>query len=253
MNPTRIVRKLRAALLQPEGKARYEARFGLLHELAVRWGFALYTFNLAWLEDQEFLRAWGSFPARDVRIHDRKFILHSLAKSVAGLEGHTAECGVFTGGSSYLICDAMSRPGREHHVFDSFEGLSKPDAEDEPRDPRAFVWKEHDLAQGVDVVRRNLERFPNVQLHQGWIPERFHEVKDLRFAFVHVDVDLYQPTRDALAFFYDRMVPGGVLLCDDYGSTACPGAKKAFDELIQGKPERSVVHLTTGQGFVVKR
>jgi O-methyltransferase len=92
-----------------------------------------------------------------------------------------------------------------------------------------------------------------VYYHRGWIPERFDEVKDLQFAFVHVDVDLHEPTRDSLVYFYERLVPGGILLCDDYGSAACPGAKQAFDELIADKPERSVIHLPTGQGFIVKR
>mgnify|MGYP000964856061 CR=1 FL=1 len=250
MNPIRIGKKLKRALLGSEPRARYEARFSLLTELATRWGFALYTFNLAWLEDPEFLRVWGNFPGRDVRVHDRKFILYSLAKSVASIDGATAECGVLTGGSSYLMCAAL---GREHHVFDSFEGLSEPDENDRPGDARTFEWRKHDLARPLELVQKNLARFSNVHYHKGWIPERFHEVAHLRFAFVHVDVDLHQPTKDSLEFFYERMVPGGILLCDDYGSTACPGAKRAFDELVADQPERSVVHLTTGQGFIVKR
>jgi O-methyltransferase len=253
MNPLRIGRKLGKALLDRDAREKYEARFGLLWELADRWGFALYTFNLAWLEDRDFERAWSSFPARDVRVHDRKFVLYSMARSVADLDGHTAECGVFVGGSSHLMCEAMARDGREHHVFDSFEGLSDPEAIDRPAKAETFQWKKHDLATPVEVVRRNLSRFPRVYLHAGWIPEKFHEVKDLRFAMVHVDVDLYQPTLDSIAFFYERMVPGGILLCDDYGSTGCPGAKKAFDEFVAEKPEHHVVHLPTGQGFIVKR
>lgn len=253
MNPIRIAKKVSKALLLRDPQEQYEARFNLLNELATRWGFALYTFNLAWLNDVEFRRTWAAFPARDVPIHDRKFILHSLAKSVADLDGDSAECGTFTGGSSFLLCRVMKKAGRIHHVFDSFEGLSEPEGVDVPNDARTFQWKKNDLAKGEDLVRGNLAEFDFVRYYKGWIPTRFGEVADRRFAFVHVDVDLFQPTRDSLAFFYDRMVPGGILLCDDYGSTACPGAKKAFDELVVDKPERSVIHLTTGQGLLIKR
>jgi predicted O-methyltransferase YrrM len=252
-NPLRIGRKLYRAALGRAPRARYEARFSLLNELAREWGFALYTFNLAWLEDAEFLEAWHAFPARDVPTHDRKFVLYSLARSVAMLAGDTAECGVLAGASSHLMCTAMAQPGRVHHVFDSFAGLSEPSAEDVPRSDHTFRWQKHDLALPLEAVQRNLARFPAIEYHAGWIPARFADVADARFAFVHVDVDLYQPTLDSLEFFYPRLVPGGILLCDDYGSTACPGARRAFDEMIADRPEKRVVHLPTGQGLIIKR
>jgi hypothetical protein len=68
---------------------------------------------------------------------------------------------------------------------------------------------------------------------------------------VHLDVDLYDPTKACLDFFYPLAVPGAVFLFDDYGSTYCPGARSAIDEFFANKPEQ-VVELTTGQAFVVK-
>lgn len=72
------------------------------------------------------------------------------------------------------------------------------------------------------------------------------------FCFVHIDVDLYQPTYDSLAFFYERTSSGGIILCDDYGFITCPGAKAAMDSFFLNKLER-IVCLPTGQGFVVKK
>ena len=94
--------------------------------------------------------------------------------------------------------------------------------------------------------------FDFVVFHSGWIPEKFHEVSDVRFCFVHLDVDLFQPTLDSLSFFYDKMSPGGIILCDDYGFITCPGARKAMNSFFADKPEE-IVSLPTGQGFVVKR
>src|SRR5437879_4756651 len=91
-----------------------------------------------------------------------------------------------------------------------------------------------------------------VVYHKGWLPEKFQEVKDRRFSFVHIDVDLYQPTLDSLAFFYPRTTSGGIILSDDYAFITCPGQKKAMDSFFSDKPEE-IVALPTGQGFVIKK
>ena len=101
------------------------------------------------------------------------------------------------------------------------------------------------------VARGNLEGCDGIHFYRGWIPERFAEVADRRFAFVHIDVDLYQPTLDSVAFFYQRLVPGGIIVCDDYGFTTCPGATRAMDEFMADKPEH-IVHLPTGQGVIFR-
>lgn len=48
-------------------------------------------------------------------------------------------------------------------------------------------------------------------------------------------VDLYEPTKDSIEFFYDKLNVGGIFLCDDYGFTSCPGATKAIDEFLVDK------------------
>ncbi len=74
---------------------------------------------------------------------------------------------------------------------------------------------------------------------------------DARFAFVHVDVDLYQPTRDAIDFFYPRLLPGGILLFDDYGFMTCPGARRAVDEHRRSSSD-AFIRLPTGQAFLTR-
>jgi len=248
------MRTLVRALLARDAHRRFEARFALLDSLARRLGLRLYNRNLSWHEDEAFLKLVREFDPAETIVRDRRYVAWSLARSVRDLDGDSAECGVLDGATSYLICAAGEGiPGRRHHVFDSFEGLSEPGTADAVTDVRAWTWQAGDLAVPLETVRRRLSRFDFVDYHPGWIPERFGEVADRRFCFVHVDVDLYQPTRDALAFFYERLVPGGILLCDDYGFTTCPGARRAFDEVAARTPQRSVVHLTSGQGLLVRR
>lgn len=182
------------------------------------------------------------------RSFERKFAAIGLLQLTHGLPGDLAECGAYEGATAWFLADALRRAGERRRVllFDSFEGLSAPDAVD------GAYWTRGDLTAAEERARANLREFEGVEFYRGWIPSRFAEVADRHFAFVHIDVDLHAPTRDSLEFFYPRTVAGGVIVCDDYGFTSCPGARKAMDDFFADRPE-PVVHLPTGQGFVIKR
>lgn len=241
-------------LLHRDRVRRRAARWAILNALARRSDMRMYMPDLDWWKNSEHLEAWSRFPACNRDVKDRRFVLYSMAASVSDLDGDTAECGVFEGATSHLICETFaSDTSALHHVFDSFKGLSDPEEVDAPKSLEAEAWFEGDLAVSQEIVEKNLEQFDFVRYYAGWIPERFDEIADRQFRFVHVDVDLYQPTIDSLAFFYERLVAGGILLCDDYASTRCPGARRAFDELATEWGLRSVIELPTGQGFVVRR
>ena len=210
-------------------------------------GLGVYDSNLYWLNDPEFnkvVHQWRKVPGLP---RDRRFFIYNTAKFFRKIPGHTADIGIRFGSSSYYILQGFADPRREHHLFDSFAGVSSPTAED----GKSSVWEKGMLAVDENTVRKNLANFPNCHFHKGWIPERFPEVKDKQFAFVHIDVDLYQPTLDSLNFFYNKVVPGGVILCDDYGSLFCPGAKQAMEEFFADKKE-AIIHIPTGQGLVIK-
>ena len=183
---------------------------------------------------------------------DRRFVLVQLAESVRKLRGSTVECGGWLGVGSALICRALegSCSGDDaHFVFDSFEGLPAPGLND--RVKFGQWWTRGDLKTDTSSIDKLLRPFPHARVEVGWIPDRFAEVGERSFRLVHIDVDLYEPTRDSIAFFFPRLVPGGVLLFDDHGIVSCPGARKAaveyFDDL--GIP---IVELPTGQAFVIK-
>lgn len=227
-------------------------RFFLLRKLGA-WLVPKYRFNwpqLAWWDDDVFSAYLRRFDEIDGCNSDRHWALGQLTRLVADVAGDTAECGVFRGASSYLICrgNQLAPNRRVHHLFDSFQGLSEPSILD------GSFWSAGDLACPLSVVKENLEEFGEeaVCFHQGWIPERFHELSQSHFSFVHIDVDLHEPTRDSLEFFYPRMSEGGIILCDDYGFTSCPGATAAFDEYLMDKPE-PMIALPCGGGFLIKR
>lgn len=207
--------------------------------------FAVSEYGKIWLEDKTFFDYYHKFVGKSYNSADRKFFLRSLLSLVDHLPGDTAECGAYYGASSWLICEHFRGADKTHHVFDSFEGLSAPSASD------GGFWRQGDMKVGEDIVRERLAKY-DVTIYKGWIPERFAEIINNRFCFVHVDVDLYQPSLDSLHFFYPRLICGGIILCDDYGFATCPGAKEAFDKYMADKPEE-IIHAPTGQGFIVKQ
>ncbi len=217
---------------------------------AKRYGFHIYSPHLVWKDQPLFLagrqRAKGVAGIADPRC----FVLQSCIRSIASIEGDVAECGVRQGRSTIFMLTAETRQ-RQYHLFDSFAGLSEPAAEDLSAGGKAS-WAAGDLSTDEALARKNLSGFDGIEFHVGWIPDRFTEVADRKFALVHVDVDLYEPTRDALTFFYERTVSGGLIVCDDYGSAHCPGARRAFDEFFRDKPE-GLIELPTGQAIVFRR
>lgn len=227
-----------------------DIRFRLLLKLGSLL-YPQYSFKwpqLNWLEDPAFNAYLVKFGEDSGLNKERRWMVQQLARLTETVPGDTVECGVFEGASSYLLCQANAASRnfkRWHHIFDSFEGLSPPAAAD------GAHWHQGDLSRGEEIVRQNLAEFTAFQLHKGWIPERFADVAEKRFAFVHIDVDLYQPTLDSLRFFYERMNPGGIILCDDYGFLTCPGATQAVSEYLSGKPE-AMVALPDGGGFLIK-
>jgi len=235
-------------------KAYRAAQYKRAKKLARRSGYEIYKSHLIWFTDPDYLAADALVKENAVTgiPSDRCYVLLEFARQVRNIDGDVAECGVRYGKSSLFILSGLgAQSSKEMNIFDSFGGLSEPGEKDANPGSKT-VWESGELAVPEEVVRHNLHKFADrIKLYKGWIPERFAEVSDRHFAFVHVDVDLYQPTRDSIEFFYERLTPGGVLICDDYGSGYCPGAKQAMDEFFDDKPE-GVIALPTGQGVVIK-
>jgi O-methyltransferase len=186
----------------------------------------------------------------------RHYSLVQLFRNSLKIEGDIAECGTFHGLSAYQISSILKDIGveKEFHIFDSFEGLSGIKDEDKSEFVQLSDTElQKQFAYGEELVRRNLKEFDFIKYYKGWIPERFFDVKDNKFSFVHVDVDLYQPIKDSIEFFYPRLNKGGIMVFDDYGYTAqFPGSKKAIDEAIK-KIEPSFFYMVPGgQAYLIK-
>ena len=170
------------------------------------------------------------------------FTVYSLARSQSELDGEMAEVGVYQGCSAKII--SLASGARPLHLFDTFAGLPSPDADEQDR------MRTGHYAASLPSVQAFLRDTKNVHFYQGMFPDTAAPVADKRFSFVHLDVDLKSSTLACLAFFYPRMVAGGVILTHDY--SYLNGVREAFEEFLDGKPEFTI-ELATSQAMLVKR
>jgi predicted O-methyltransferase YrrM len=203
------------------------------------------------------LMPFGDVAARVIRDDrtylnvDRLYTLWQAAESLPDTAHAVAEVGVYRGGSAWFVAEALRLRGKElpFYVCDTFKGHAEVDEEiDGLHRPGAQFTKVK-----VEKVAKYLRGFPFVHVLAGDIRETAQTfAAENAFGLVHLDVDVYPVTKFGLEFFAPRMVPGGVIVADDYGTTTCEGVKKAVDEFTASHPGFRSFHLLTGQVIVTK-
>jgi len=226
-------------------------RIGSKQEYTICPPYDNYYSYSPWFEDW-FQQIYNKFRDHTLLEEHRCYIIYQFCRYCLHLEGDFAECGVYKGGSAFLIADTLMKSSvynKQVHLFDTFTGMPEMTKQDPASNA---VWEGRFGDTSATAVREYLHRFPSVVIHPGLIPETLQAAKDKQFAFVHIDVDLYQTHLDCCSFFYNRMVKGGVLIFDDYGrSFFRTSARQAVDEFFKGKLENPIA-LHTGQGIVFK-
>ncbi len=157
--------------------------------------------------------------------------------------GDILATGVWKGGSA-LYLQALNRHfglNRRLWLSDTFSGFVH-----ERISHKKDQWALRLLSKFVNFEHPDNARFPSaadveqlfqscelwderVQIVQGPLEATLPSLEIESLCFVHIDVDLYEPTRDALEFAYPRLRPGGYVVVDDYGAAAF-NCKEAVDE-----------------------
>jgi len=212
---------------------------------------------------------YGLKPGNNVNLICQKLATPELP------EGAYAECGVFQGTTLFTVAAFLKNIGsdRQLYGFDSFEGF--PDSEIDYRDApqffselldRELITEEHyrkaaertadftdkshlqgeyflDVKGVVDIA----EQFENVQLVKGAFSDSLKDF-DEPIAVLFLDCDLYQSYMDCLGALYEQVVPGGVVIFDEYYSLKYPGACWAVAEFFAGREGTFEVYHTD-EGF----
>lgn len=208
------------------------------------------------------------------RVNFSKFLTHvDLFRQVVDLPGSIVECGVFKGHSLLTFTKMIEVlcPGdtlKKVIGFDTFEGFvgldSKDGAPDERRGKVVGGWDSSDFLPALEsliaITQKDsyIPRFKRVELVKGdvseTVPAYVRANPGLRIALLHLDLDLYEPTKVALEQLYPLVVPGGIVLLDEYGMPGFPGESAAFDEYFgANRPVlRKFPYTPTPGGYFIK-
>lgn len=220
----------------------------LLSQSGIYAGDNLLTYqrNLSFMDDEPFMAAWRMQAADAVEkaILWRTSILLGGVRNGLKLEGDFVECGCYKGTTARILCDAVDFGSRSKrfYLYDLFE-------HDATMPHHALPEHSKQLYQSV------LDRFadlPNVVITQGRIPEVLAQTAPEKIAFMHIDMNNAAAEVGALEVLWDRMVPGAMLVFDDYGWEAYRAQKLAEDAWL-GARGFQVIELPTGQGLVIKQ
>lgn len=195
---------------------------------------------------------------RDYSWHWRVHIGLWTAETAAKLPGDFVECGVNRGFLASAIMRLLDWNRRDKRFFllDTFKGLDERYITGTERE-QGILAKNQELIDlgwyviGSDSVRRNFAEWQRVVIVEGTIPHTLSEVDAERIAWLHIDLNCAPPEVEALRHFWPRLVPGAMVLLDDYAFHGYRQQKLAMDELAR---ELGIViaSLPTGQGLIVK-
>lgn len=180
------------------------------------------------------LRPWTMVPEVQFRENLR------LAETVREVPGNVTEAGTWKGG---MLAALAARTGRRAVGLDGFRGL--PPAGDVDG-PAARAWQANvagpDYHNNCRASRRDVEEaleraaVADYAVAEGWVEHTLPRLEVEPIAILRIDVDWYEATLLCLNILYPRVVPGGLVILDDYA--AWDGCALAVHRFLDGRAER---------------
>ena len=203
---------------------KYRACGGLVSSFGV---YPLHQLNSPYIS--RLIKVNMPVGGRGIVSNPRKRATAMLSKLAITLpRGDFVETGSYIGTCAVIMLEVLrdfDRCGRRLWVFDSFEGLPLPSKdESHPRPVNVTIdqFKKNLVSQGVYDAQKLI-------VTKGWFKDTLSTTQVDQIAFLRLDGDLFESTWDALVALYDRVVPGGVIYVDDYGSFVdCSAAVEKF-------------------------
>ncbi len=199
------------------------------------------TIHLARLILQVIPRHTMLSPNRLINLYDLVQKANTL-----NLPGDIVECGVWNGGSAVIMgvaCreDEIYFKVRNLWLFDSFQGLPRPKARDGKRERDSYFegWTKGDIKNVVKVFNKLDVPLENVKIIPGWFNSTLSANSINTIAVLHIDADWYESVKMVLEELYDKIVPGGFIVLDDYWTWQ--GCKKAFEDYIKENKIEGIV------------
>jgi O-methyltransferase len=202
--------------------------------------------NNSLFEDKEFLSSYEKNleSESDQSIAWRRYILACSAYHCINLPGDFAEFGVWAGTGIKTVIDYLggNKFPKKFWGYDTFDY--------NPVDGVLFEGQEHGL---FERVKLRFKDYPQVELIQGLLPESLSQGSPEQLAYMHIDMNNATGEIAVLDHLFDRVVPGGIVVLDDYESSGMYREQKKEEDKWFEKRNYRVIPLPTGQGLVIKR
>jgi hypothetical protein len=203
-----------------------------------------------WLTDSIFISVYETIKNNTLVDKYRCYELWQLVKESSKLDGAIIEVGVWRGGTGALIAKQAELCGIKSTVYlcDTFTGVVKAGKNDS-----SYNGGEH-ADTSKETVEKLIEKMElkNTKILVGIFPDDTEMyVKDKKFRFCHIDVDVYQSAKDIVEWIWTKLSIGGLLVFDDYGFKGCDGITKFVNEE-RNKKNCNVIHNLNGHGIIIK-
>ncbi len=213
------------------------------------------------VDDQRFQQAvehlaqWKAFQRLDAVLRGdevlfRLYLAGQLAVTAGAIPGDYIEFGTFRGATAFCMLHAtepLSNP-KSMYLYDTFSGI--PSESMSPHEREVGLGGLH-RDTSVELVRSSLARYRDrIHIRCGIIPETLDDSGPTQIAMMHVDLNLAQPTLDALHWAYPRWSTGGICLLDDYLWRGFEDQRRCLEQFFREK-QLTIIGLPTGQGVVL--
>lgn len=171
--------------------------------------------------------------------HEIEIILRELEIALdRSTVGDVVEFGCYVGTTSVFLAKRLQMTDRQLYVYDSFEGLPTKSQEDDS--PAGLQFQTGELLASKKQLIRNVKQahVPLPHITKGWFSDLTPDDIPAHICFAFLDGDYYHSVRDPLRLIWPHLLPGSVLIVDDYANEALPGAARAVDEWLRSHTAR---------------
>ncbi len=224
-------------------------------------GLRVFGKTVDFIQDPAFQRAyqrgWTRLGKSAAHRDDASWIVHVAiwaASQAARLDGDFVECGVNTGLLSLGICDWLdfNRVDKDFWLFDTYEGIPDSQMSDAERRGIGGWHNQHSYEECYEEVAASFAEWPRCRLVRGMVPDTLAQFPaDRRVAYLSIDMNIVAPEIAAIEFFWDKLVPGAMVLLDDYAWATHRAQRRAFDAFAR-EHDRLILTLPTGQGLLIR-
>ncbi len=169
-----------------------------------------------------------------------QYELFSMTKKIPG---EIVECGVFKGTSLIRLAtfrELFNKKRKKIIGFDTFGKFPSADFSRDTKLRKKFVQQSGNQSISVSQLEKILKQkkiSKNIELVKGditkTVPKFLERYPKLEISLLNLDVDLYEPSKIILEYFYPKLTKGGIIILDDYG--VFPGETKAVNEFFKNK------------------